>query len=148
MPRVDPLDRMDRLAVLGGVPLFAGLAVDDLERISDVTSLVTHEPGDTVFAQGDPGSEMLVLVEGSVEIVHRSAAGNRSLATLGPGAVVGELAIFRESPRAADVVAGAEGVTGLLIDSPTLDRILQERPQIAVALLAALAEKLAAASVS
>ena len=62
--------------------------------------------------------------------------------------MVGELAIFREAPRVADVVAGPDGVSGLVIDAATLDRILQERPQIALSLLAALADKLAEASVA
>ena len=143
---IDPIDRFERLTLLGGVPLFSGLDVDELESIAEVTSLRAHDPGETVFTQGETGAEMLVIVEGSVDVVHRSRDAARSLATLAPGAVVGELAIFRGSPQAADVVAGDDGFVGLVIDADTLDRILQERPQIALALLAALAEKLAVAS--
>ncbi|HSM01753.1 MAG TPA: cyclic nucleotide-binding domain-containing protein [Acidimicrobiia bacterium] len=145
METVDFLDQMECLEVLGGVPLFAGLAVDELESIAEVTSLRSEPHGEIVFAQGDPGSEMLVVVEGSVEIIHRGSADG-PMAVLGPGEVVGELAILRSSERSADVVAGPEGVTGLVIDSTMLGHILQERPQIALAMLAALAEKLAAAS--
>ena len=148
MEAVDPLDRMERLEILGGVPLFSGLSVEELESISEVTALRTHGAGEVVLAQGEPGAEMLVLVEGSVEVIHRGSAEGRRLATLGPGAVVGELAIFRGAPRAADVVAGSNGVSGLVIDAATLDLILQERPQIALSLLAALADKLAEASVA
>jgi CRP-like cAMP-binding protein len=148
METVDPLERMERLEILGGVPLFSGLSVDDLESISEVTALRTHAAGEMVFTQGEPGAEMLVLVAGSAEVIHRGSAGRRRLTTLDPGAVVGELAIFREAPRAADVVAGPEGVSCLVIDAATLDRILQERPQIALALLAVLADKLAQASVA
>lgn len=145
MEAIDFLDRMECLEVLGGVPLFGGLALEDLESIAGVTSLRSHDHGETVFTQGDPGSEMLVVVEGSVEIIHRGKADER-MAVLGPGAVVGELAILQKSTRTADVVAGPEGVTGLVIDAAMLDHILQERPQIALAMLAALAEKLAASA--
>jgi len=141
---LDFLDRMECLEVLGGVPLFAGLALEDLESIAEVTSMRAYHHGETVFAQGDPGSEMLVLVEGSVEIV--SGTAEEPVAVLGPGEVVGELAILRGSERTADVVARPEGMTGLVIDARMLGHILQERPQIALAMLAALAEKLAAAS--
>lgn len=147
METVDPLDRIERLDILAGVPLFAGLSTGDLESISEVTALRAYGAGDVVLTQGESGAEMLVLVSGSAEVIHRGFAGASRLATLGPGAVVGELAIFREAPRAADVVAGHEGVSGLVIDAVTLDRIIQERPQIALSLLAALADKLAEASV-
>jgi CRP-like cAMP-binding protein len=147
MEAVDPLDRMERLEILGGVPLFSGLGVAELESISEVTGLRTYGASERVFTQGEPGAEMFVIVAGNAEVIHRGSDGRRRrLATLGPGDVVGELAIFREAPRAADVAAGPDGMAGLVIGAATLDRILQERPQIALSLLAALADRLADAS--
>jgi len=148
MDVLDPFDEMERLELLGGVPLFAGLEVEDLAHIADVTSIRSHGPGDLVYVQGDPGGEMLVVVEGTGEVVHRGVSGSRRLAMLAPGSVVGELAVLRASVRAADVVAGPKGLVGLVIDAGTLDHILQERPGIALAMLSALADKLAAASVA
>ena len=148
MDVLDLFDEMERLELLGAVPLFAGLGVDDLADIAEVTTIRSLGPGETVYRQGDPGGEMLVVVEGSGEVIHRHGSGSRRLATLQPGSVVGELAVLRGSARAADVVAGPDGLVGLVIDAPTLDHILQERPGIALAMLSALAEKLAAASVA
>ena len=146
MDVVDTLDRVERLEVLAGVPLFAGLSIADLESIADVTSLRALGAEDRVFAQGDPGDEMLIVVEGGVDVIRRGPEGSRYMASLGPGGVVGELSIFRGLPRSADVVAGPEGVTGLVIGARTLEHILQERPQIALGMLATLADKIAAAA--
>ena len=146
MDVVDTLDRVEHLEVLAGVPLFTGLSVADLESIADVTSLRALGPDDRVFAQGDPGDEMLIVVEGGVDVIRRGPDGSRHLASLGPGGVVGELSIFRRLPRSADVVAGSDGVTCLVIGARTLEHILQERPQVALGMLAALADKIAVAT--
>ena len=146
MEAIDTLDPMDRLVALRGVPLFAELATEDLESISAVTSLRRFEPGEVVFAQGDPGEEMLVVVAGGAEVSRRDGDGRRPIATVGAGAVVGELAILRRHTRSADVIAGDEGLMGIVIDAGTFERMIEERPRIAFSLLATMADRLAETS--
>lgn len=146
MEPIDTLDPMDRLVALRGVALFAELTTDELGSIAGVTSLRRFEPGELVFAQGDPGDEMLVIVEGGAEVARRDRGSRRPIATVGPGAVVGELAVLRRRSRAADVVAGDEGLMGIVIEATTFERIVQERPRIALSLLATMANRLAETS--
>ena len=52
------------------------------------------------------------------------------------------LAVLRERPRAATVVAETDPVRGLVVSGEGLTSILRERPEAAMAMLATLAERL------
>src|SRR5271168_481132 len=57
--------------------------------------------GDTIFSEGEKGDEFFVVVRGKIEI----RSGDRSLETLGPKGIFGEMALIDDSPRSATVVA-------------------------------------------
>jgi len=62
-------------------------------------------PGDIVFRQGDRGDQMFIVKSGVLEVFTRqSESGDLTpLAYLGPGEVLGELALLTGSPRSASV---------------------------------------------
>src|SRR5262249_28297456 len=60
--------------------------------------------GEVIFREGDPATEMYLLVKGSVEI----RLGNRLLATLGPDSIFGEMALVDSSARSATAVAATD----------------------------------------
>ena len=74
-----------------------------------------------------------MIVRGSLR-VHRDG---ETLAVLGPGATVGELAALVPEPRAATVIA-LEPSMLLRIDKPLLDDLLADRPALATGIIAAL----------
>ena len=59
------------------------------------------EPGDILFREGDDGEEMFAVIDGELEL---QVAG-RAVDRVGPGAIVGEMALIDRSPRSATVVA-------------------------------------------
>jgi NADH dehydrogenase len=61
------------------------------------------EPGETVFRQGDIGDRIYIVLAGKVEVVRKSAAGDRVLAEVGPGEYFGEMALLGSAPRNATV---------------------------------------------
>ncbi len=72
------------------------LVVDeDLEQLDREVTTSVAAVGTTLFEEGDPADGIAAIVEGSVEIV----TGGRVIATLGPGALLGELSVFL--PRAS-----------------------------------------------
>ena len=99
-------------------------------------------PGEIVFHEGDHSDTCYVVRIGSVRAVREHAGGRMlTLATLGPGDIFGELAIFDEETRSAtvEVVEDSEVVAILGQD---MRRLLREHPDISIKLLAALSRRL------
>ncbi len=137
------LGDLETMLSLRRVPLFVGLAPEDLQRIAMTATEHVYPPGEPLIREGDLGDELVVIVEGSVRVVHLDADGTeRIIRTYEAGDHIGELALLRQAPRAATVVAEAEGVRGLVIGGEGLRSILRERPEAAMAMLATLAERI------
>jgi CRP-like cAMP-binding protein len=68
-------------------------------------------PGATLCREGEPGRSCFLLVSGEAEVLRATAEGDRALATLGPGAFVGQIALVDRGPRSATVRALAACVT-------------------------------------
>ncbi|HEX2028802.1 MAG TPA: HEAT repeat domain-containing protein [Nitriliruptorales bacterium] len=139
---VDTMDLIDRILVLQEVPMFSDLDPEDLERIAHISQERVYTPDEVVYREGEPGDEMLVIARGRVCIRKVVDGEPRLLRTFGPGEHVGELALLRGRPRASDVVAHEVEVRALAIRAPEFESILNERPGVAMAMLATLAERL------
>jgi HEAT repeat protein len=135
-------DDLERMLILRRVPLFEALAPEDLQRVATSASERAWLGGEALMREGELGDELIVIVEGSVQVSRREGDGERMLRTYGPGDHIGELAVLRERPRAATVVAEDPGVRGLVIGGAALQSILRERPDAAMAMLATLAERI------
>jgi CRP-like cAMP-binding protein len=134
---------LETMLALRRVPLFAGLEPEDLARIAAVAFERDYAAGDALMREGDFDDELVVITEGSVRVVQAGADGaERFIRRYGPGDHIGELAVLRERPRAATVVAEEGGVHGLVLGGEGLRAILRERPEAAMAMLATLAERI------
>ena len=143
MPDTDPtLTGIERMLVLRRVPLFGRLTPDDLQRVAATAAERLYPAGAIVVHEGDSGDELVVIVEGSVRVVRGGGPNARLIRTYGPGDHIGELAVLRDRPRAATVIAGDDGVRGLVIGGEGLRAILEERPEAAMAMLGTLAERI------
>jgi serine/threonine-protein kinase len=77
----------------------------ELQRSGEAFDTRTVEPGETVFTEGEGGEYAFVILAGKVEVYRMVGGTKRVLATLGPGEIVGELAIFSDVARTASVAA-------------------------------------------
>ena len=135
------LGTIDRILFLRQVPIFNNLAPEDLNQIAEIADERAFTRGEFVFREGDVGDELFVIVEGATR-VERDA---RTLRTLHAGEQIGELAILREQPRSASVVAESANVRALVIRGDALKAILRDRPEVAMGMLASLAQRLSTA---
>ena len=71
------------------------------ELFRNETDTVEFASGDTIFREGEPGDAMYVVLEGELEARVRG----RLVETIGPGGIVGELALIDRASRVATVVA-------------------------------------------
>ena len=132
------LDIADRILALQAVPMFSGIAVADLEQIAAVVEERRYEPNEVIFRRGDWEDDMIMIVSGLVHLT-----GDVPVAPRGPGQHIGELAMLRHQPRSLTATAGTDGMHGLVMDCRVLESLIEERPQIADAMLGTLADILA-----
>jgi CRP/FNR family transcriptional regulator len=136
----------DTAQLLGRVALFADLAERELEQLAQVAVPRTYEAGEAVFREGDSGDTCYIVREGSVRVTRRHSDGRSiTLAELRPGAIFGELAMFGSETRSASVEA-LERTRALAILSGDMRRIMLQHPEIAVNMLAGLADRLRGAN--
>jgi CRP-like cAMP-binding protein len=136
------VNEVDRMLVLRRVPIFASLDPEDLQRVAAAATEQSWAEGDELMREGEIGSDLVVIVEGAVSVTHGDGEAGHVLRRVEAGEHIGELAVLREAPRAATVVAEAPGVRGLVISGEAVHALLRERPDAAMAMLATLAERI------
>jgi CRP-like cAMP-binding protein len=82
-------------------PLFAGLGAPVLERLARELSPVYVEAGDHVVRQGEPGDRFYLVADGELDVW----IDDEFVRTLRAGDGFGEIALLRNVPRTATVVA-------------------------------------------
>ncbi len=126
-------------SLINDVPLLARLSTDDRKALAAAGRLRTYAQGDVIVRQGDPGDAMHVIIEGEVRIFIANAEGNEvTIATMGPGDIIGELSLLDGRPRAATMVTNAPTRT-FSVSRKAFTEWLESRPAAALALLATLA---------
>ena len=131
---------MDALSALRGIPLFEGIERKDLERLARSFRQRTFHEGDAVTTEGEPGTGFFVILEGSAHVtVH-----GQTVATLGQGEALGEMALLDEGPRSATVVAATD-LLCIALTPWEFRPFIEEHPTVAWTLLQTLARRLRAA---
>jgi CRP/FNR family cyclic AMP-dependent transcriptional regulator len=124
------------------VPMFSDLAPEDLQQVAERCTERRYSPDEVIYQQGDLGDEMFIITAGQVRISRVVSGAVEVLRRYGPGDHVGELSLLRGVPRVADVIADTAGATGLALDATSFRAILDGRPEVAMAMLATLAERI------
>ena len=136
---------MERLLLLRTVPLFAHMSLEQLEAIDALLREVHYVEGETIFQEGDPGDELLVILEGEVEFSRRAASGGAlHLATFGPGSWFGDMAVLSDEPRSASAVASRPARI-LTLRGERLKELVLEMPELSFEIFRELAARLRAA---
>jgi voltage-gated potassium channel len=124
------------LAALERTPLFAGLDREHLEDVVRVGRQVSYEPGQNIVERGDQGDGMYIVLSGAAEV----DVGGR-FHRLEQGDFFGEMAVLAGQRREATVKA-VEPLEALCIPADGLQEFLSENPQVALAMLKSLVERL------
>jgi len=128
-------DRLDVARILGKCFLFQTVAESDRLLIAPYFEYVPFDQGDVVCTEGEPGDSLYVVVNGKVRVTYKKA----HLIDLGPGGYAGEIALAREGPRTATIVAAARTLTLKLTRARFLE-IIRRRPTLGVQLAVPLLE--------
>ncbi|MEW5964982.1 MAG: cyclic nucleotide-binding domain-containing protein [Pseudomonadota bacterium] len=111
----------------------------DLDFLASCHDLPTRRflAGEKIFLQGDVPAAMYVVLSGLVHIL----SFGRILEDVGPGGVVGEMAIIEDAPRSAAAMAGVD-TDVVVIDRPAFLRILRREPSFALMVMGQLAARI------
>ncbi len=131
-PRDQYLDHLAR------VPLFADCTKKELRELARLVTPITVHAGQAFIHEGELARELMILEKGTA-VVQR---GGQQVATLQPGAFVGELAVVLERKRNATVVAETDCEL-LVIDARAFATLLDDIPGFARRLLHTVATRLA-----
>ena len=128
-------------SALGALDLFRGLSPTELARVNDRLGQTKFTGGATVLTATQPGEVAYVVLNGTLKVsVLQSNGRDLTLALLGPGEVVGELALTDRSGRSADVVA-LEPTTLLWVDRASFGQLRRDIPAITENLIKLLARR-------
>jgi CRP/FNR family transcriptional regulator, cyclic AMP receptor protein len=116
---------------------FSSCTDEELEVVARNTSDHHAAAGAVLTEEGRLGREWIVIVRGSAVV----RVGTSEVARLGPGDVIGEVALLDRGVRTATVVAETD-VEALVASAAEFDRILDRVPAVSRALVVALARRL------
>jgi CRP-like cAMP-binding protein len=119
------------------IPLFESFSTKDLEKIAKAGDEVSMPAGSLIVDQGQMGREAFVVLDGSVSVKRNS----KKVATLGPGAILGELSLLDHGPRTATATCETD-CTLLVLSQRTFLAVVDEVPALSHKLLGALANRI------
>lgn len=93
--------------------------------------------GAAVFRDGETGDTMYGVIAGEVAVIKHGVLIER----IGPGGIIGEMALVDQSPRSADAVAQEESHLAV-IDRKRFEHLVTNHPAFALQVMAIMAERL------
>jgi CRP-like cAMP-binding protein len=126
-----------KVDLIASIPIFAKMGRRELEQVAQLVDEVDVPAGRVLMRQGTTGSEMVVLVEGRVEVERNG----QSLGERGPGAVLGELSLLSEGPRTATVTT-TQPSRLLVAGHGAFHELMDDHPSVRLCVLNGLADKI------
>jgi CRP-like cAMP-binding protein len=122
---------------LKSIWLFSSCTTGELRKLRGALDEVEVPAGKLLVEEGRIGTEFFVIVDGTANVTR----SGRKVATLGPGAYFGELALLDRHPRSASVVSETD-MDLLVLSQRQFNNLLEAVPTITRKLLAALSSRL------
>ena len=122
--------------------IFQGVDPSAVQDLKSALEPVTFPRAHVIFAEGELGDRLYIVLSGKVKIGRRSPDGRENLlAVFGPSDMFGELSIFDPGPRTSTATTVTE-VHAVTMDRTALREWIAKRPEIAEQLLRVIARRL------
>ena len=86
---------------LTAIPLFSDLSESEAKRLAAFATETSVADGQILMKEGDYSTELIAIEEGTADVIQ----GGKKVASLGAGALIGEMGLLSREPRNADVIA-------------------------------------------
>ena len=128
--------------VISGIPVFSGLADDQLEELRRIAVGKSFQKNETIFSEGNDGTGFYIVIDGQIKIYKVSAEGKEHILHIyGPGQTFGEVPVFAGQKFPANAVAIARTRT-LFFPRNAFVELIARNPSLMMKMLADLSVKL------
>ena len=132
----------DAVALITRMPLFQGLAPDQLDKVGAISVEKKYGKGETIFSEGDAAGGFYIVASGQVKIYKLSMEGKEHILHIyGPGHPFGEVPVFAGENFPAHAQALVESRL-LHIPREAFRALITANPDLAMKMMAVLARKL------
>ena len=131
------MEKKELAEKLKRIPLFNKMDDEFFALFIPCLKVSSFEKKESIIREGEPGTDMYVLLKGCVRVNKQTASGDIYTAALLKdeyGIVFGELGLLAEDKRSATVIAEATCEIGILC-SAEFNKFVDENPKFGVQLL-------------
>jgi hypothetical protein len=132
---------MNHLLLLKSVALFNNLSLDELLLIDKSLEPMQVFTGETIFREGEWGSHLYIIAEGTVQLVKEMEGEPREFKRLYKGSHFGEVALFDDAPRWDSAIA-LEDCALLRLEKNRFLSLITQRPHIILEMCRFLSQRL------
>lgn len=108
-----------------------------VDLFRNTADYVMYEAGQVIFEEGQPGDVMYAIIEGEVEITVKS----QLIDFIGPGGIIGEMALIDNSPRSGTARAKTQAKL-VPISQKRFTFLVQQTPYFSIQVMQIMAERL------
>lgn len=127
---------------LSSIQLFRDLTPNELMQMDRQVTMSTCQPGKIFYMPEDSGEVLFLLKKGRVQLYRIAPNGKKLVvATLGPGAIFGEMSLVGQGMHNTFAESVDECVL-CVMSRPDVERLVQEKPEVAFRFVEALGTRL------
>ena len=116
-----------KVEMLKNIPIFQELTRKELLEVDELLHERVYEQGEIIFEEGESGHGIFIIVSGKVRADPSHKLLKNAVLDFGPGELVGELSLFDQAPRTANVVAVERTVTVALFQAEFYSLLLKNK---------------------
>lgn len=131
----------DDIRIIASVSLFEALSTEQLRLLAFGAERITLAPGRELYREGQNAECGYVVVSGEIDLFRDTLRGRKIIKRVGPGTLLGELALITETQRLSGAFAPEDALV-IRINRSLFRRMLEEYPETAATLHARLSEQL------
>lgn len=123
----------DDIRILGTIGLFETFTAEQLRLLAFGAERLTLRAGRELYREGQSADCAYIVVSGNITLFHDTSDGRVTIRAVGPGAILGEMALIAPTNRLTAALAEVETEV-IRLSRSIFRRILEEYPDVAVAL--------------
>jgi CRP/FNR family cyclic AMP-dependent transcriptional regulator len=135
----------NKLDYLSAIEVFQDLTRTEMEEMDRATTMNTCREGKLFYIPGDTGEVLFLLKKGRVQLYRLSPEGKKLIvATLGPGAIFGEMSLVGQGMHNTFAEATEECLL-CVMSRADVERLILSKPKVALRFIEAIGRRLTTA---